>query len=472
MNILRLLRQNKILLIVLIINLLLTIITNQITLRDFQNSADEYSYYLSAKIFSIGKLSMPPPPNKEFFTLYHVISEDKFYSKYPPGWPFFLSLGILLHRPWLINIIFSTGTLLVIYLIAKDNFSKKIADTTLLLTLVNPFLIFNSASYFSNPSCLFFISLFTYFFFKSIKEKEILKNFAFMGISGGIAFLIRPFTALVIISPLMIYLLVNQYKEKHKKLTKKLLVFSLSFSIFISILLLYNYIQTGNPLLQPFIKYKECDKLGLTSCSNDFQWGIKNNLINRLILLNQWMPLSPILLLVYLTTIRKNYLKSFILFIIFIILFSGYLFYLFDPGNEYGPRYLYEASFALFILNSITLSKLKKIGKILLIIIILFNIISFFYFTDYFKTQVNERMQLYDLVKENNLSNAIIFLQTGTPTMSSGDLKRNDIYFNQSVLYASDLKEHNKELLKTFPNRTFYYFYFKEKGYLVSLNSV
>ena len=145
--------------VVIAINLGLMLYTGQSTLRDFPNSGDEYAQYISALIFSEGKLSVPSPVPKDWFTFVHTINDGKFYSKYAPGWPLFLAAGIAAHVPWLMNPIFGSLTLLALYRIARRHYSVRAANLAVLCTLGNPFLIFNSASYFTHPSCLFFLCL-------------------------------------------------------------------------------------------------------------------------------------------------------------------------------------------------------------------------------------------------------------------------------------------------------------------------
>ena len=85
--------------------------TSQITLRNFPNSGDEYSYLISAKLFSDGKLSVPSPHHRKFFDFNHIVNDGKFYGKYSPGWPFFLMFGELLGFPGLVNVVFAVLTL-------------------------------------------------------------------------------------------------------------------------------------------------------------------------------------------------------------------------------------------------------------------------------------------------------------------------------------------------------------------------
>ncbi len=447
---------------VLLVNFLLILFTSQITLKNFPNSSDEYSQYISAKLFSEGRLSVPSPPQKDFFFFFNLVNNGKYYGKYPPGWPFIWSIGILLNISWLLNPIFGVLTLIVIYLIAKENFSDRIANIAIILTLFNPYIIFNSASYFSHPAALFFLSLFVYFYFKSFNTASKL-NYAMLGITSGVGFLIRPYTAVAIILPFAVYSAYNSIKKRRLKQDMKL--FSIAFTaflLFFALFLLYNYLQTGDPLLQPFNVYRPCDKIGITNCSFDLTFGTKNNLIFRLLKLNHWVPLSVFLLIFYL--FKKKEWKGMLLFSTFASLFIAYFFYFFLQGNEYGPRYLYEASFAIFTLMAISLKKFgKKTQYFVVAIILVLNIASLYVQTNFYAHQVENRLTLYRLVENKNISNAVVFIRNGIDyMMRAPELTRNGIYFNESVLYVLDKNESNKELMKEFPDRNFYYFTYNQ----------
>src|SRR6185503_8855109 len=150
---------------IVVLNLALTLLVEFRTLRNFPNSGDEYSYYVSAEIFARGRLSVPSPPSREFFDFTHVINDGKFYGKYPPGWPALLAVGVRLGVPWLVNPLIGALTLLVIDRLARRHFSPAVATTALLMCAANPYFIFTSASYFSHSSCLLFTTLFLHFLF-------------------------------------------------------------------------------------------------------------------------------------------------------------------------------------------------------------------------------------------------------------------------------------------------------------------
>lgn len=447
---------------IIAISALLIIFTNQATLKDFPNSADEYVYLTMAKTFSQGKLSVSSPQNKEFFDFFHIINDGKFYGKYPPGWPLFLSLGVLIKFPMIINLLFAILTLLIIYFITKEiGYSAKTANTVLLLMSINPYFIFNSASYFSHSSALFFSSLSAYIYIKNLKSSKI-SNFFLLGITLGILFNIRLLDSAIILSCLLGHYLYTKvkYKAPLKHEIKHSLLFLAGFLIFLIIFFLYNYLQTGNSFLMPFTKYNVNDKLGFNNgYSHSFSWALYSNLFERLIQLTIWIPFSTILISFYFLKKKENRGKEYLLLLILILFFITYFFYAKEAGNQYGPRYLYSSSFTLFILTALGINQfLNKIRKIILFIVIISNLMLTVIVSPIVYSEVNQRTALYRYVEDNQISNAIVFLDCFlcSGKMPAKDLTRNDIYFNNNVLYINSYGKENIRLMRQYPERQHY----------------
>lgn len=70
-------------------------------------------------------------------------------------------------------------------------------------------------------------------------------------------------------------------------------------------------------------------------------------------------------------------------------------------------------------------------------------------------------MELYDKVKQKGIANALVFLNCGPYDWCSGgmptlDLTRNDIDFNNSVLYVHNFNDQNILLMQHYPERKYY----------------
>src|SRR5262249_16028850 len=86
----------------------------------FPLSGDGYSYLYQAKLFASGKLYAEDPiydPAQPFYDCVETscLRDDQGhrFSKYPPGWPVFLAVGVKLDAPWLVDPLL--GALLVFF---------------------------------------------------------------------------------------------------------------------------------------------------------------------------------------------------------------------------------------------------------------------------------------------------------------------------------------------------------------------
>jgi hypothetical protein len=438
------------------LNLGLTLFTGLVTLRDYPASADEYSYLISAQLFSEGRLWVPSPEPREFFDFFHVINDGRYYGKYPPGWPLILSLGVLVKTPWLVNPVLAMLTLLLIYRIARENFSQEAANVSLFAAAVNPLLIFNSASYYAHPSGLLFMTLFAYAALRCLKEPGIRLPYVLMAISFGAAFLIRPYTAGAVALPFVAWLLVNsvrtnQFPELLKGLALSAVPFAIAFIAFVS----YNTLQTGQPLLQPYSHYNPLDT------PFHLRWGWRKLLYSNgytpLKELTQWIPLSvPLLILFFVSRQTRRDSRAVLLLAGFLSLLIAYFFYHASPRIRYGPRYLYEASFVVFILMGCVIVRWKRFAMVMLPVILCLNTYVFLTSTSFYGARVRAWMNVYDLAEKHQLSNAIVFLRTASGGTDRRDLTRNGIHFDGPVLYVHDLGARNPELLRAFPGRQAY----------------
>jgi hypothetical protein len=278
-----------------------------------------------------------------------------------------------------------------------------------------------------------------------------------MGASLGAAFLIRPYTSLALALPFWVGLVINSVRSNQLHiLLKRHLLSIFPFTVFFIAFLVYNDLQTGDPLLQPFSKHNPSLRLfGL------LKWDLYDFLYEKVYTpmkeLTLWIPLSlPLLVAFFLSRESRRDTRAVLLLAALLSLFVTYFFVAFYAYDCYGPRYFYEASFAVFILIGCVIVRWQRIAALALLVILCLNVSAFVMTTAVYSAQVRARMNIYDLAKEHHISNAIVFLRTGSGTMSQYDLARNGIHFDQSVLYVHDQGDSNAKLLRTFPSRSAY----------------
>lgn len=144
----------------------------------------------------------------------------------------------------------------------------------------------------------------------------------------------------------------------------------------------------------------------------------------------------------------------------FITLTVGYLFYYQIGGNQYGPRFLFEALpfLVLFVVSKVFQMR-EKWATALLLASILYAMVKLPFIAYREEKIVDQRQDLYDLVEEEKIRNAVVFVCSATSPirpMPADDLTRNDPRFVNNVLYALELPNINKQLMEYYSDRSFY----------------
>lgn len=444
------------LILAVLVNGLLIFYTTNFTLRTFPMIPDEYTYLTTAKLFAVGKLSVPSPQPKEFFDTLNFVNNGSYYGKYPPGWPAMLAIGIRTGLEWFVNPVLGILTLVIIFVFARTLFSSTVANITMALTLACPFFIFNSACLMSHTSSLLLLTLAAYFLFCS--DKTYMPSFGF-GMAAGFAFLIRPFTALLVLAPQVIYFSVQSIRQNNSRVLRNLLLGAFPVLIlFAALFLFYNYVQTGNPFLQPFNLYNPFERLGFFQHTwKEYSDRLNQNVFERTLDLIKWTSGVPLLIFLILTIKKKSdpAIRLSLLFLApALCLLVGYFFYAGSGKYQYGPRYLYESYALLLIPASIGVLAIKRLVPLLLVTVLFLNTFNFIQKSFYYHREIGERIHFFDLT--NHLSNSVVFIRAVDPT-ASRYFTRNGLDFNDSVLLLLDLgPENNKEIIRRYPNRSFY----------------
>jgi hypothetical protein len=187
------------------------------------------------------------------------------------------------------------------------------------------------------------------------------------------------------------------------------------------------------------------------------------HLVRWVALLMYWT--SPAILILYLTALvkkvrtaadRSSNPEDYF----YLILTVGYFFYYQIGGNQYGPRFFFEAfPFVVLMVVNFSMQSRSKWALAFLISGFCFMLIKFPFINLREHRVISERNDLYDIVKHQKISNAVIFVSSHTciiRPMPIGDLTRNDLTENDNVLYVQDLGPKNSILLDKYKGRKFY----------------
>ena len=207
---------------------------------------DEIANVFQARIFALGKLTVPSPCAREFFDFTHMINNGKWYSHYPPGFPALLLGGVLLGAPWLINPILAALSILLFFYLGKEIYDRRVGMLTALLGAVSIWFLVMSSSHMSHTSCMFFTGVFLLFVFRSYRRPTVL-NGVLAGAGLGMALLIRPHPAVFFSLPFLLVLGILFLKSPRTRWRNGLAA-AASGLVFLTVFLAYNAATNGHPL--------------------------------------------------------------------------------------------------------------------------------------------------------------------------------------------------------------------------------
>jgi hypothetical protein len=423
----------------------------------FPNSGDELAYVLQAQTYAQGRLWVDPPPLEEAFQHFRfVVIGDKWISQYAPGWAMVLAPFAALNLPlWIVNPLIGAATLAAFFVLARRYVSNEGAWIGALLLGASSFFIFNSSSYFAHSLTALFGVAFVLFGSRYIERREIWCAIG-AGACIGLMGLTRTQNAVIFALPFAAALAIRPDRRSG------LLWFGLGGAPFLVALLLFNGVVTGNPLI------------AVQNVTGNESFGAPSLLtvtlaFHRFAELFNWT--SPVLVFGFAIAFFAALRRGKIEFSDWIMpaTIGAFLLYALYGGNQYGPRYYFEAwPFAL-------LTILKTIDPILsgtkrgaganwissaVVASLLFAVAYVPVHLEREHNVVLERQDVYAQAESAGLTNSIVIIAGDVGTirpMPPRDLVRNGLRIGeQNVIYALDLGAQNESLRSQFPGRSLY----------------
>jgi hypothetical protein len=428
-------------------------------LNEFPNSSDEYVYLFQAETLSQGQLLNKPHPLHQFFTFNHLFqNSDVWIGRFPPGWPLILSGAYFFNIPvFVINPILGALTLWVFFLFVRYRYNSQIAWWSVVCMGLSSFFLFNSASFFSHSLAMLCALLFAFFLLMYLDRQKALFGLL-AGFFIGLSFVTRYYTAILISLPFIFYLI-----PKGKLFFfKTLAVTFLGFLPWLVCFFIYNYLTTGNALSPVTVWVDPNEGLGFVKGHTLFQ-GIEH-VIRRLLLFVYWTSPGLIILYGWFLLRKLSGKKGFLLKPedwSFIVLIIGYFFYHEIGGNQYGPRFYYEAFPFLiaFVVSQVMKQDQSRIIRAIFFAGLIYGVVKFPFIAEREHQVIVERLDLYRHVERKHIHQAVVFVSSPTGVirpMPIGDLLRNDKEYQNSILYARDLGDENRLLIEYYKDRTFY----------------
>lgn len=436
---------------------------------------DGISYLFQARIFASGHLYIPSHPLPEFFRLDTVVSNERWFSQYPPGHAILLLMGVMVDAPWLVNPLLGALTVPSLFLLGREVYGRPTALLAALLACLSPFLVFMSGEFYSHASAFLFLTLFLLHYFR-LSSSGGARNALLAGLFLGLALWSRPLTALAVATPCAVDALVS-LRSRRSGRVRGLALLSAVTVTFAGILLLYNHETTGAYLA---FGYGLADGPG-------FGWGDGlsfTRALDRIQRLNDallgWsVPTLIPALFAFLggRPTRPDYLLAGI----FLSLVAFHLPAAYSD-QEFGPRYLYEASGALFLLSARGLWRMHEglerlFGRPFQVQAVrrlaAFSVLLAFFlcvpmgwtprarFYGSAEWQWARHDEAYLAAKAANVANAIVFVRL--PDSPYGDRWWESVFLynglsldTTDIIFARDLGERNLELMRLYPGRQYF----------------
>ena len=429
-------------------------------LQRFPNSGDEYVYLYEAATFEAGRLANPLPVPPEFFEFNYIAHDrGRAFGTFPPGWPLALAIGDTLGVPyWLLNPLLGTVTLVLVWTLGRGLHGARTGALAAALLAMSGFFIFNAASFFSHTFCGALLVAAACCALWAKRAHTIAP--LLVGFLIGWAVVTRYFTG-VICGLAVIALLLRHAGTKP---LPGLLLVALGGSPWVAFLLAYNRALSGN-----IWRITTTDLTFSLWFARGFALRGLDILAGQLLQFLLWTP--PALLAAYLWYLRRAApgTRRGAIDWLFAATAVVLIFYVNRGGNQYGPRFYYEAFLFLVVFVTAnlfredTLVRADRATRALFAALVASIALTPLLLAAHAwraRTIIAERNQLYERVAADGVTNAVVLVggRVGTArSMDARDLTRNGIDYSRSVLFALDRGHDENCRLKTvFEGRTFY----------------
>jgi 4-amino-4-deoxy-L-arabinose transferase-like glycosyltransferase len=187
-----------------------SLLISTVVLDRIPHVTDGVSYAFQGKIFAAGRLALDPPPEPALFVHENiVIDARRWCSLYPPGWPLLLALGWLLGAPWVLAPLLLGLSVLGVRRLGSTLYDPATGLLAAAALAVSPFALMMSAGFLAHGPALC-AGVWCLVFLAEGVAAEKPKLWAAAGLLGGLTFLIRPFTAVALLAPAVIWALARR----------------------------------------------------------------------------------------------------------------------------------------------------------------------------------------------------------------------------------------------------------------------
>ena len=216
---------------------------------------DEVSYLFQGRLLASGRVCPDPPPVSVLFAMENVIRRPGTWcSLYPPGWPLLLAIGWLVGAPWLMSPLLLGLSVVGVWVLGRKLFDARVGVLAAVALAASPFALVMGAGFMSHTASLCAV-VWCMAALAGGAESARPKVLLAAGLLGGYAFLIRPYTAVVLLAPFVLWCLFRLRRDR--RWLPALGWMALGALPCVVGFLLYNQAAFGHPLTTGYQAYNE-----------------------------------------------------------------------------------------------------------------------------------------------------------------------------------------------------------------------
>jgi hypothetical protein len=226
-------------------------------LRGAPVTDDESGYKFMAEVLATGRLWVDSPPLKAFFDRVFMINDGRFYGQYFIGWSALMVPGVYVGATGYMNALYAALTVPALFGTVRRLAGPSAARVTTLIFLASPMLMVGAATEMSHPSCLMALAWTFYFHLRSCERPDAWWTHAGVAFFFGLAFLIRPTSAVGVGLPVLLAWLWTTARSPAAVRRVAFLAFALPATALAAVFLGVNTAQNGSPLLTSYARMQD-----------------------------------------------------------------------------------------------------------------------------------------------------------------------------------------------------------------------
>jgi hypothetical protein len=331
---------------------------------------DSVVYLLQAQWLLGGEIFQSASEIQDHLSVpYTYLTDGRWVAHYPFGWPALLALGLAADSPWIVAPLLGALYTALLFLIGRELYGPSVGLAAVVLCVVSPVACLLFASMLSHAASSCLILLFLWLLLVARRTGSAWPALA-AGLALGLAFGIRPLTAVAIAIPCGVLLLIDLGTGRQIGRGAVVLAATTLGGLAGTVpALVVNLVVTGNPVAFPYtlasghmyapqnlaIGIRNFDTILAFTVPNLYGWGWG--------FAQGWIFLAlPLAFALVPFLLRRQNSYDLLLAASFVSVVICHLLMYGHGLHGYGPRYYFDAFFALYLLTARGFQELARIG--------------------------------------------------------------------------------------------------------------